>query len=75
MILDAIHKPGPSTASFRIFCHHHPEKKVSQLEFVRAIVHQCVRFDRKTERWNVSIPNLVSQSTNGHYLAKQSRAL
>ena len=56
---------------FCIFCHFHPEKKVSQLEFVRAIVYQYVRFDRKTERLNVRIPNLVSKSTNGHYLAKQ----
>ena len=60
-------------AAFRIFCHLHPGKKVSQLEFVRAIVHQYVRFDRKTERLNASIPNLVSKSTNGHYLAKQSQ--
>ena len=55
------------------FCHPHQEKKVSQLEFVRTIVHQYVRFDRKTGRLNVSIPNLVSKSTNGHYLAKQSQ--
>ena len=49
------------------------KKKVSQLEFVRAIVYQYVRFDHKTERLNVSIRNLVSKSTNGHYLAKQSQ--
>ena len=61
-------------AAFRIFCHLHPEKKILQLEFVRDIVHQYVRFDRKTKRLNVSIPNLVSKSTNEHYLAKQSQA-
>ena len=32
--------PLLQVAAFRIFCHLHPEKKVSQLEFVRAIVHQ-----------------------------------
>ena len=60
-------------AAFCIFCHLHPGKKISQLEFVRAIVHQYVRFDRKTKRLNVSIPNLVFKSPNGHYLAKQSQ--
>ena len=28
-------------AAFRFFCRLHPEKKVSQLEFVRAVVYQC----------------------------------
>ena len=76
MVLDAIDKPGPSTASFSFppFLPPSPRKKVSELEFVRTIVHQYVRFDRKTKRLNVSIPNLVSKSTNEHYLAKQSQA-
>ena len=60
-------------AAFRIFCHLHPEKKDSQLEVAGAIVHQYVRFDHKTERLNVSITNLVSKSTNRHYLKKQSQ--
>ena len=45
------------------------------MEFVQAIAHQYVRFDRKTERLNVSILNLVSKSTNGHYLAKPSQGV
>ena len=62
MVLDAIDKPGPSTASFSFppFLPPSPRKKVSELEFVRTIVHQYVRFDRKTKRLNVSIPNFVS---------------
>ena len=76
MVLDAIDKPGPPTASCS-FPHFLPpslRKKDFTLEFVRAIIYQYVRFDRKTKRLNVSIPNLVSKSTNEHYLAKQSQA-
>ena len=77
MVLDPIDQPGPSPAScsFPLFCRLHPETKVSELKFVRAVAHQYVRFDCKTERLNVRIPNLVSRNTNGHYLAKARQVL
>ena len=53
MVLNAIDKSGPTTAScsFPHFLPPSPRKKVSQLEFVRTIVHQYVRFDRKN--WKI----------------------
>ena len=52
-------------AAYRFYCRLHPEKRVSQLDFIRSLVHQYVRFDRVAADKNVSIPNLVSADTNG----------
>lgn len=56
------------TAAFRLYNHLHPEKKVSQLDFLRKLVHQYIRFHRRKERLNVSQPKLVSRDSNGHFL-------
>ena len=60
-------------AAYRFYCHLHPEKRVSQIDFVRSIVHQYVRYDRTAQKINVSIPNLVSRDTNGHFLQAHSQ--
>ena len=44
-------------AAYRFYCHLLPEKRVSQFDFLRNIVHQYVRTDRTAVRKNVSIPN------------------
>lgn len=61
-------------AAFRLFNNLHPDKKVSQLSYLRALVHQYIRFDRKNERFvNTSMPRLVSRNTNGHFLESSSQ--
>ena len=51
-------------SAFR-FCNYnlHPEKPVSQLDFVRNLVHQYLRQEKL-----ITIPRLVSTDTNGHFL-------
>ena len=56
-------------AAYRFYCYLLPEKRVSQIDFVRSsIVHQYVRFDRTARKINVSLPNLVSRYTNVRFL-------
>ena len=55
-------------AAYRFYCHLHPEKRHSQLDFIRNIEHQYVRTDHTVVRKNVSIPSLSSTNTNGHFL-------
>ena len=62
-------------AAYRFYCQLHPEKRVSQLDFIRSLVHQYVRFDRVAAGKNVSIPNLVSTDTHGHFLEQFSKVL
>ena len=59
--------------AYHFYCQLHPEKKVSQLDFVRSLVHQYVRFDCVAADKNVSIPNLVSTDTTGHFLEQSSQ--
>ena len=47
----------PQVAAYRFYCQLHPEKRVSQLDFICSLVHQYVRFDRVAANKNVSIPN------------------
>ena len=55
-------------AAYRFYCHLHPEKKVSRIDFVRSTVSQYVRFNQIAQKINFSIPNLVSTDTNVNFL-------
>lgn len=44
-----------------------------QIDFVRSIVHQYIRFEPSAQKNNVSIPNLESTVTNGHFLEPNSQ--
>ena len=56
-------------AAFRLFSRLQPDEKVSQLVFLRGIVHQYIRFQRS----NIPIPpddaRLVPMAVNSHVLA------
>ena len=60
-------------AAFRLFHHLNPEKKISQLQFLRNLVHQCATVERKKPRLNSSIPKIVSRDSNGHFLTSATQ--
>ena len=59
--------------AYHFYCHLHLEKRVSQLGFLRNIVHQYVRTYRTAVRKNVYIPNLVSTNTSGNFFEEHSQ--
>ena len=60
-------------AAFRLYHHLNPDKKLSQLQFLRNLVHQYARVESKKPRLNSSIPRIVSKDSNGHFLTSTSQ--
>ena len=52
-------------ADFCFYNHLHPGKKVLQLVFIRNLVHQYIRFDKKA-RLNISQAETISGDSNRH---------
>lgn len=58
-------------AAFSFYNDLHSEKKVSLLVFIRNLVHQYTRFDKKA-RLDVSEAKTISGDSNGHLLEAQN---
>ena len=60
-------------AAFQLFHHLNPEKKISQLRFLRKLVHQYATIERNKPRLNSSIPRIVSRDSNGYFLTSTTQ--
>ena len=60
-------------AAFRLFHHLNPGKRISQLQFLKNLVHQYATVERNKPRLNSNIPRIVSRDSNGHFLTSATQ--
>ena len=59
--------------AFQLFHHLNPLKKISQLEFLRNLVHKYATAERNKPRLNSSNPRIVLRDSNGHFLTSATQ--